>query len=446
MAGKKQGKGAKKALRVLLAAVGCFVCVYLLVFAVNWGCSLALRSYIRGFDPVAYDAPPLAPAYDEGLGHYAVQADRDLKVMFLSDVHIGGGAWSLQKDKKTVYELITMLQKEKPDFVVLGGDNTFAVPGPGYRGGGTLDNAMAARDVLAIFEHEGVYFTTVFGNHDTEAFDYVNRVQLGRLYESDKYPHCFFRSEFSDPEAGRPSVTNQIVAVRNADGALARLILLMDTNDYIDGSLASTIHWRYDTIHPAQTEWAKSEVLALSRAAGLPEGEALGTLCFFHIPIGEYETAYRELDANGFADVGESAYLDGVWDEEVSEAMGGRIWYGGCHRKEEAPESVDSFFETLGPDGIGALESCFCGHDHVNTVAVRYRGVVLSYNNSMDNLAYKGISEYGAQRGCTVFTIQSDGEWSYERKNVYLDYGADADKFWHVDTKTQLYPDWVPQT
>ncbi|MBE7007936.1 MAG: hypothetical protein E7422_02115 [Ruminococcaceae bacterium] len=82
--------------------------VYLLIFAVNWGCSLALRGYIRSFEPVAYDTQ-LVPVYDEALGHYTIRSDRELKIMMLSDL------------------------------VVLGGDNTFAVPGPVYRGGGTLD-------------------------------------------------------------------------------------------------------------------------------------------------------------------------------------------------------------------------------------------------------------------------------------------------------------------
>lgn len=429
--------------RVLIAILGALVAVYLLLFAVNWGFSLALRSYIRSFEPVAYDSQ-LVPAYDEALGHYAIQSDRELKIMMLSDLHIGGGCWSFKKDKKTVYEVISMLQQERPDLVVLGGDNTFAVPGPVYNGGGTLDNAMAARDVLTLFEHEGVYFTTVFGNHDTEAFGYVGRVKLGRLYENEKYPHCIFRSEFSDGEASRPSVSNQILTVKDADGSLAKLILLMDTNDYIDGSISATINWRYDTIHPVQVDWAKEEVLALSKAAGLPEGETLKTLCFFHIPIGEYETAYRELAANSFAPAGVSEYVSGVWDEKIDEDMGGRIWYGGCHRTSEAPESVDGFFEAMGPDGIDTLEVCFCGHDHVNNGVVRYRGVVLGYNYSIDNLAYTDICLYGAQRGCTVFTLKG-GEWSYEHKNAYLDYGVDPSRFYAVRYDAPMYPDWAPQ-
>ena len=429
----------------MLSILGILVGAYLVLFLVNQGFSFALRSYIRMFAPVSYDeAERIVPEYDEELGHYAVRTDRDLKIMMLTDIHIGGGCWSYKKDKKTVYEIISMLQKEKPDLVVLCGDNTFAVPGPVFNGGGTINNNMAAKDVIEIFEHEGVYFTTVFGNHDTEAFGYTDRVHLGQTYENEKYKYCIFRSEFSDPEADRPSVTNQAIAVKNADGSIGKILLLMDTNDYTDGSISSSMNWRYDTLHESQIAWAKETVENLSKKAGLPDGEVLKTLCFFHIPLGEYETAYRELSAGGFQKNGDSEYVGGVWDELVDEKMGGRIWYGGCFRTEEDPESLDQFFETMGPDGIGSLEACFCGHDHVNNAVVRYKGVLLGYGLSLDNNAYDDICRYGLQRGCTLFTLKDGGEWSYEPKNAYQDCGVETNRFYDVTLDEQLYPGWAP--
>lgn len=438
---KKRGR---KWLRVLLTILGGVAAIYLLLLAANWAASLSLRAYIRGYEPVAYGEERIVPEYDETLGCYALRADGEVKIMMLSDIHIGGGCWTYKKDRKTVYEVISMLQQEKPDLVILGGDNTFAVPGPVFNGGGTLNNNMAAKDVLEIFEHEGVYFTTVFGNHDTEAFGYTDRVHLAKTYESERWRYCVFHSEFSDREASRPSVTNQLLAVRNADGSVRKLVLLMDTNDYIDGSIASSMNWRYDTIHPAQVDWARDAVLSVSRKAGLPEGETLKTLCFFHIPIGEYESAYRALAANGFQSTDGCEYVEGIWDEKVDAEMGGRIWFGGCQRTEEDPNDLDGFFETLGPDGLNALEACFCGHDHVNNAVVRYRGVLLGYNYSLDNTAYTDIARYGLQRGCTVFALSEDGSWSCQHKNAYRDYEIDPEKFYSVELETQMYPDWAP--
>ena len=442
---KKPAGQKKKWWKIPLGIVLVLVCLYLLLLGTNYGFSLSLRHYISTFEPVAYDGDRVIPVYDDALGHYTVTTDRDLKIMMLTDLHIGGGCWSSKNDRKTVYEVITMLQAEKPDIVVLCGDNTFAVPGPMFNGGGTLNNNMAAKDVIALFEHEGVYFTTVFGNHDTEAFGYTNRTRLGKTYEDPKNTYCFFRSEFTDPEDDRPSVTNQAILVKNRDGSARKLLLLMDTNDYIDGSISATMNWQYDTLHPAQVAWAEETVKDISEKAGLPDGELLRTLCYFHIPLGEFETAYRELSANDFNDTPDSEYVEGIWDEKVDPDMGGRIWFGGCHRTDEDPNSLDTFFETLGPDGLDVLEACFCGHDHVNNGVVRYKGVLLGYGYSLDNLAYDDICKFGAQRGCTVFTISGDGSWDYAHKNVYTDYGADTDRFFEVRLDTQLYPDWAPK-
>ena len=192
---KKRGLWWKIPMWIVIVAVFCVVSA----MAVNLGFSLHLRHYINSFDPVEYnDADRLVPEIDPETGYYTFTTDRELKIMMLTDIHLGGGFWSAEKDRKTVYEIITMLQKEKPDLVILDGDNTFAVPGPIYNGGGTLNNYMAARDVIQIFNHEGVYFSTVFGNHDTEVFDYTGRQKLGELYMKDRFEYCIFDQNYTD--------------------------------------------------------------------------------------------------------------------------------------------------------------------------------------------------------------------------------------------------------
>ena len=130
--------------------------------------------------------------------------------------------------------------------------------------------------------------------------------------------------------------------------------------------------------------------------------------------------------------------------KRINAEIGGRIWFGGCYRKDTKPEHADGFFEALGPDGINTLEACFCGHDHVNSAVVRYKGVILGYGLSLDNIAYGDICYYGRHRGCTVFTLKDGGDWSYMQKNAYLDYKIPADAFYPVKLDTQLFPDEVP--
>lgn len=421
--------------KIPVGVVVTLAAVFVILCAVNYGVSLHLRHYINGFDPVEYDeADRIVPEIDEETGYYTLTADRDLRIMMLTDIHLGGGFWSYKKDLKTVKEVITMLRKEKPDLVILDGDNTFAVPGPVYNGGGTLNNYMAARDVIQIFEHEGVYFSTVFGNHDTEVFGYTGRKKLGELYMDDRFEYCIFDQNFTDG-GDLPSVTNQLIQVRNTNGELTKALLLIDSNAYVDNSIKAVLDWNYDIIRDSTVDWAADALTEL----GKPE-----TVAFFHIPVSEFRIAYEDLEANGFKDTEDTKYIAGVWDELVDETTGSRIWHGGITR--EGPlADIDRFFETLGPDGMNVLEACYCGHDHVNNVLVNYKGVDLCYGYSIDNLAYDDINYSGLQRGATIITIAPDGKRTTEYKNAYKDYGVSTDEFVEVYTDRLYYEGEKPE-
>lgn len=417
---KKRGLWWKIPMWIVIVAAACVV----LAMAVNFGVSLHLRHYISSFDPVEYnEADRVVPEVDEQTGYYTFTTDRDLKIMMLTDIHLGGGFWSYKKDRKTVYEVITMLQKEKPDLVILDGDNTFAVPGPVYNGGGTLNNYMAAKDVITIFNHEGVYFSTVFGNHDTEVFDYTNRQRLGELYMKDKFEYCIFDQNYTDG-GDLPTVTNQIMVVKNTKGEIKKALLLVDSNAYVDDSIQAVLDWNYDIIRDSTVDWAAESLKAL----GSPK-----TVAFFHIPTSEFRIAYEELEANGWKDTKDTKYISGVWDEVLDETTGSRIWHGGITQTGPLAD-IDKFFETLGPDGMNVLEACYCGHDHVNNAMVNYKGVDLAYGYSIDNLAYSEINYSGLQRGATIITIAADGTRKTEYKNAYLDYGVSKDEYVDVYT------------
>ena len=416
-------------LKILSFVVFAFLCLILIGFIHTQIVAIGLRNYIKSFEAVKYDYEQIVPTKEEE-GFYTFRTDRDLKVMELTDLHIGAGRWSYKKDKKTVYEIMTMVQKEKPDLVILNGDNTFCVPGPMYHGGGTFNNKMGARQVISIFETLGVYWTTTFGNHDTEVFDFYNRKQISDLYESDKYKYCIFESNFDDY-----GESNQCILVKNMSGKITKALMLIDSNAYIDNSISAVINWKYDVVHDNQVEWAKNTINSLSEK----NGEKVKSIFFEHIPVGEFETAYRELSGNDFNDTANTKYISGVWDELIDENMGGRIWYGGCYKTDVDPNDQDKLFEELGPDGIDSMEAMMCGHDHVNNAVVEYKGVKLMYSYSLDNLAYNGINEYGIQRGAVVFNIKNDGSWTYTYKNCYKDYGADPNKFYKVNTEDYFY-------
>lgn len=428
--------------------------IFLLAFSIfyvgsmiaNIICNISLRNYIKSFAPVEYSEDRLVPTRDKG--YITFVSDEDVNIMHITDIHIGGGFWTYKCDKKTIYELITMLQAEKPDLAILGGDNTYCVPKIGFNGGFTANNSMVARTVIEIFEHEKVYFSTVFGNHDTESFDYADRDKIGKLYADEKYKYCFFEQNFTDKDADTvPSVSNQIVLLENGSGKINKVLALLDTNAYTDTSFIASVMGKYDTIHPAQVEWVSDAVRELSLEEGLPEGEYLKTFFFFHIPIGEYRVALDELitenvDGEGNIisyipndDTGDTEFLEGTWGESI-------VCYGGLHNDGQ-PEDQDTLFEVLSGE-MGSMEACFCGHDHCNDSVVYYKGVMLSYGSSLDNIAYGGdIKNMGSQRGATSIIVKPDGSFTQTHKNAYTDYGCRTDMFYDVDPDGQLYPENV---
>lgn len=71
-----------------------------------------------------------------------IKSDKGLKVMQLTDVHIGGGWMSIKKDAMAINTVATMIRVEKPDFVVVTGDISYPVPFQA----GTFNNKSGAQD------------------------------------------------------------------------------------------------------------------------------------------------------------------------------------------------------------------------------------------------------------------------------------------------------------
>ena len=71
----------------------------------------------ESYDPVVIENQ-LVPEKDEN-GYWTFTTDRDLKIMQLTDIHLGGGWLSLKKDSQAINAVATMIQAEKPDLVII---------------------------------------------------------------------------------------------------------------------------------------------------------------------------------------------------------------------------------------------------------------------------------------------------------------------------------------
>ncbi len=368
---------------------------------------IAMNKYIDSFESVEYENQ-LTPQYDEdGVAYFVT--DGDFKVMHLTDVHIGGGVLSVQKDKMAINAVAAMITAEKPDLVVATGDISFAVPWSG-----TINNAYAHNYFKRLMENLGVYWTVTFGNHDSEAYDYYKRDKVAEMYEDEDMKYCLFDSD--DGEIYGEG--NHVINVKNSSGLITKSLIMMDTNAYTDEDPLG-INWIYDNIHEDQIEWYRGviekysaynqsrlinmEISGEPTPANAEDFTTVQSLLFVHIPIMEVRDAvdlYLEE-----ADTDELKYLSGKIGEDAP--------YVYCS------EINEQMFETMLE--LDSTKAMFYGHDHLNNLVVEYKGITLSYGYSIDYFAYAGIHKIGSQRGCTVINCSPDTSFEITHENYYQD-------------------------
>lgn len=345
---------------------------------------------------------------DVGNGVWNIYSDRGLKVMQLTDIHLGGGWMSAEKDAMALNAVAAMIHAEKPDFVIVSGDIAYPVP---FKAG-TFNNKSGAKLFAELMETLGVYWTACYGNHDTEAYSYYGRDDITEFYE--QYPHCLMRKGAD----GIDGYGNQVFNIVKSNGVITRSLFTIDSHSYVDGDIFG-ISWKYDSVHENQIEWYKETVKANQTnnqmklyassnsefSSNNPTVFSPKSSVFLHIPFAEYKTAWDEYVANGYSDTENVKWNYGVGGEKDP------VVYHGVYE--------DNFFETM--IEMNSTDSVFCGHDHLNNFSLNYKGIDLAYSYSVDYLAYVGISKLGSQRGCTVMNIAEDGSMETSLENYYQD-------------------------
>ncbi|MBR4450788.1 MAG: metallophosphoesterase [Clostridia bacterium] len=394
---KKKGKKALKVILCILCAILLFVAVTVCVSAIG---DKANMKKAQSFEKINYENQ-LVPEKDE-LGNYTFTADRELKVVQITDVHIGGGWMSLKKDAMALNTVAAMLTAEKPDFVIVTGDIAYPVPFQA----GTFNNKISAKIFAELMDTLGVYWTLGFGNHDTEAYSFYSREDISEFYSSGDYEYLIYQPGPEDVSG----CGNQVVNVKNSDGIITQSMYILDSHSYTDGDILGVM-WKYDNLHDDQVEWYAGmvkkydEINAAAAGKAGTEPQKINSLMFFHIPLTEMKDAWYEYIENGFKDTDNVKYVYGDAGEPK------KVVYCGI--------GDDGMFEKI--QELGSTKAVFCGHDHKNNFSVMYKGIQLTYGMSVDYLAYPGIYKLGSQRGCTIINIRPDGTYECHPENYYQD-------------------------
>lgn len=350
------------------------------------------------FKPVLDETTGKAKLDENGCFNFVIDKEklesRNFKVLQLTDVHIGAGAFSINNDKWAVQTVIDMVTKFKPDLVVVTGDIAYPV---GIQSA-SLNNLKEAKIFATLMEKLGVYWTLTFGNHDTEAYSSYTREQIGDFYSRDDWKYCMFTPGPKDVDG----VGNFVINVKSKDGEneeIVHSLFMIDSHSYTDGDIFGA-GWKYDRIHDNQVAWYENMVNTL----GLVKDSKLSSM-YFHIAFLEFREAYN-LYLKGDDSV---KWLDG----EVKE--GGKYVYSSDHRSGMFNKIV----------ALGTTKDTFCGHDHKNNISLSYKGVNMRYGMSIDYLAYPGIYKETEHRGCREIIINgTNGELTTELKPYWKNLAA----------------------
>lgn len=359
------------------------ILIVLLCFSIIATGSNVNEAYISSLDYSVFSHRS-SFAYDEESGVYTLRSENgEFRILQLTDIHICGSLSTVLTDRAAFDTCYALIREAQPDLIIVTGDISYTIPAQTL----SRDNLLSYRQFCTFMNNIGIPWAMVYGNHDTEAAAGCTADELYWFcYEPFlSRPDCPMLYADVQPEVyGR---YNQYLRVENPDGSLNRLLFLIDSNDYVQGIDAK----KYDSVHEDQILWYEQTIDAVSAQ----EGRLVPSFVFIHIPFRAYADACEALQ-NGS---GEAEYLFGKNGEAVS-----------------CPDHDTGFFDSIVEKG--STEAVFVGHDHVNYLGVKYRGVDLVYSKSIDYIAYPGISKITDQRGATLITLSPGGTYTITQLDV----------------------------
>ncbi|MFC3770218.1 metallophosphoesterase family protein [Paenibacillus sp. GCM10012303] len=283
------------------------------------------------------------------------RADGTFKIVQIADLHYEGG---VPEDLRTIAAVQSVLEAERPDFVVFTGD--------AVKGNRCPDQLGQFLELLALPESYGIPYAFTFGNHDSE-HDMCTREEM--MEAASRRPLCY-------AEAGPDDVTgvgNYMVTVASAaDGEEPKAAFyFFDTGCSAPKHIIKSYAW----LERNQVDWYIRQSEALTQRSGEP----LPALAFFHIPLPEYND---------------------VWDFHTC--------YGVKNENVGCPRLNTGMFAAM--KQMGDVMGTFVGHDHTNDYWGDLYGIRLCYGRAS---GYNTVGGEEFARGSRVIRLR-EGERGFE--------------------------------
>lgn len=301
----------------------------------------------------------------------SIPRDAEFRILQLTDLHLGFGPLSRGMDRLALEAVRTLIEKTTPHLIVLTGDSIF----PFLPKAGTLNNGKQAKRLMEFLDGFQLPYTLVFGNHDCELLSTCGKEELAGLYKQGRY--CIFAEGRKD----LTGVGNFLIELVDEAGNVLLPLVMLDSNMYGEGGWFFS---GFDRIHDDQVDWCMERLTALKR-----DDPDVKAMAFFHMPLREFKEAYEKMK------LGDRAVL---------------YRHGSIAERDEyfgISKFKSSFFDRALENGV--IQWMFCGHDHLNTLSLVYKGIQMTYGMSVDYLGYQNIRKSYIQRGGTLITRRADG-------------------------------------
>ncbi|KAF2154733.1 Metallo-dependent phosphatase [Myriangium duriaei CBS 260.36] len=262
-----------------------------------------------------------------------VRKDGKFKILQVSDLHLSTGVGACRQamdekgevkgkceaDPRTLQFVEKIRDEEKPDMVVLSGDQV---------NGDTAPDVQTAMFKFAdLFVSEGIPYAAIFGNHDDEGSKGTGLSRESQMSLLSSLPYSL--SRFGPDEVD--GVGNYYIEVLAGSPSQhsALTLYFMDSHAY---SPDEAKFRGYDWIKPNQIAWFKETAKKL-KSRNDKYSRIHMNMAFIHIPLPEF-------------------------------AMEDNVYAGGEFREPStAPGFNSGFYAALKEQGVLAVG---CGHDHVN--------------------------------------------------------------------------------
>lgn len=262
-----------------------------------------------------------------------IRKDGKFKIMQAADLHLATGLGKCRNalpegqhcdaDPRTLEFIERLIADERPDFVILTGDQVNGDTSP--------DAQSAIFKYSEMFARHKIPYAGIFGNHDDEGN--LNRAESMAIM--DGLPYSLSTSGPEDVEG----VGNYYVEIlgRGATSHSALTLYMLDTHSY---SPDENHYHGYDWLKQSQIDWFKSTSQSLKRKHKEYTHIHMD-IAFIHIPLPEYRNP------------------DNL------------AWVGNWTEPPTAPAYNSNFKDALIEENVLLVS---CGHDHVNDYCLPAQG------------------------------------------------------------------------